>query len=347
MKILKKLLDYLKKEDDSNIKFLELSKLSSVKISIIVPVYMAEKYLHRCVDSLLAQTFQDFEILLIDDGSPDNSGEICDIYAQKDLRVRVFHKENGGVSSARQCGIDNAYGEYTIHVDPDDWVEPTMLEELYEKVKKDDVDMLICDYYEDYTDKSIYIKQEPSSLESDIVLKEHFKELHGSCCNKLIRRSCYERYNISFPLDLTCSEDLYVCVSLLKHPITVAYLPKAFYHYTQDVNTNSLVKRIKTYEERLLIKEKFCQLMSGHKYYNICLNTMVTLLVSNSYIKRLFSSDEFKEKFYIYRQIILLNNDVVWHYRLRLYLSCIGYYRLVLYLQNIIYKCRSYIFFRK
>ena len=107
------------------------------KISVIVPVYKAEAYLHRCIDSLLAQTFFDFEILLVDDGSPDRSGEICAEYARKDRRVRVFRKNNGGVSSARQCGIDNVVGEYSIHVDPDDWVEPTMLEELYEKAKKE------------------------------------------------------------------------------------------------------------------------------------------------------------------------------------------------------------------
>lgn len=321
---------------------MELNKPSSTKISIIVPVYKAEKYLHNCLDSILAQTFADFEVLLIDDGSPDNSGEICDRYAQKDSRVRVFHKENGGVSSARQCGIDNAYGEYTIHADPDDWVEPTMLEELYEKAKMDDVDMLICDYYEDYTDKSIYIKQEPSSLETDIVLKEHFKKLHGSCCNKLIRSSCYERYNVSFPIDLTCNEDLYVCVSLLKHPIKVDYLPKAFYHYTQGVNANSLVKRKKTYEDRLLIKNKFCELMNNHKYYNVCLKTMDAALVSNSYRNKLFSSEEFKEKFFICRHRILFNRNLTWHYRIQLYFSCIGYYRLVLSLENIACKCRHY-----
>lgn len=113
----------------------ETKSMNMPKVSIIVPVYKAEGYLHRCVDSILAQTFTDWELLLIDDGSPDRSGEICDEYAQKDSRVRVIHKENGGVSSARQRGQDEACGEYTIHVDPDDWVEPTMLEELYQKPK--------------------------------------------------------------------------------------------------------------------------------------------------------------------------------------------------------------------
>ena len=132
------------------------------KVSIIVPVYKAEAYLHRCVDSILAQTFTDFELLLIDDGSPDRSGEICDEYAQKDSRIRVIHKENGGVSSARQRGLDEAVGEYTIHVDSDDWVEPNMLEELYKKAKQDDADIVICDYFNNIGTKQTICRQCPS-----------------------------------------------------------------------------------------------------------------------------------------------------------------------------------------
>lgn len=93
-----------------------------VKVSIIVPIYNAEKYLHRCVDSLLAQDFSDYEILLIDDGSLDASSKICDDYAQKECKVKVFHQKNSGVAAARQLGIEQAQGEYTIHVDADDWV---------------------------------------------------------------------------------------------------------------------------------------------------------------------------------------------------------------------------------
>ena len=129
-------------------------------VSVIVPVYKAEAYLHKCVDSLLAQTMTDFEVLLIDDGSPDRSGAICDEYAAKDSRIRVFHKENGGVASARQVGIENVRGEYTIHADPDDWVEPTMLEELYAKAKEDDADMVICDYYINIKSRQKYHSQE-------------------------------------------------------------------------------------------------------------------------------------------------------------------------------------------
>ena len=122
-------------------------------IRIIIPVYKAEGHLHRCVDSILAQSFTDFELLLVDDGSPDGSGKICDEYAAKDSRVKVLHKQNGGVSSARQTGIENAAGEYTIHADPDDWIEPTMLEELYNKATEEDADMVMCDYFFDETKK--------------------------------------------------------------------------------------------------------------------------------------------------------------------------------------------------
>ena len=141
------------------------------KVSIIVPVYKAEKYLHRCVDSILAQTFTDFELLLIDDGSPDNSGTICDRYAAADPRVHVFHKPNGGVSSARQCGLDNAQGEYTIHADPDDWVEPDMLQELYTEAQRTNADMVICDFLQECANgKTQYIKQQPKALNSETVL---------------------------------------------------------------------------------------------------------------------------------------------------------------------------------
>lgn len=303
----------------------------SPKVSVIVPVYKAENYLHRCVDSLLAQTFSDFEILLVDDGSPDRSGEICDEYAKKDSRVRVFHKENGGVSSARQCGIDNAEGEYTIHADPDDWVEANMLEELYGKAKEDDADMVICDFYEEYVseNKITYIKQKPSDLHHDIVLKEMFQQLHGSCWNKLIHKACYNKYQIKFPLELQCNEDQYVNIALLKNNIHVTYLPKAFYHYIHGINENSLVAVPKPYLERLRMKELFCELMKGHKYYSVCEQEKVTNLVMNIFSYGYFSSLEFKEKMFDYRNIVLLNKNISWYNRLKFYFSCIGFYRFI------------------
>ena len=209
-------------------------------ISVIVAVYKAESYLQKCLDSLRAQTFQDFEVLLVDDGSPDHSGAICDEYAATDSRFRVFHKENGGVSSARQCGIDHARGEYTIHADPDDWVEPDMLAQLYAKAKAEDADMVICDYYVDARGNSRRIVQRPSALDHETVLRELFQQLHGSCWNKLVKRACYSEYRVAFPLELSFCEDLYVNAAFLCHDLRIAYLPQAFYHYVQDSNPSSL-----------------------------------------------------------------------------------------------------------
>lgn len=105
-------------------------------ISVIVPVYKAEKYLHRCVDSILAQTYTNFELILVDDGSPDNSGAICDEYAVKDSRVRVFHKKNGGVTAARADGVNISKGEWITFVDADDTIPIEALSTLYKNVDK-------------------------------------------------------------------------------------------------------------------------------------------------------------------------------------------------------------------
>ena len=216
-------------------------------ISVIVPVYKAENYLHRSVDSLLAQTFADFEIILVDDGSPDNSGAICDEYAQKDNRVKVIHKENGGVASARQCGIDNAAGIYTIHADPDDWVEPTMLEELYNKAIAENADMVICDFYVSTKEGNKYREQALSEGNSSKALDDLLSnKLHGSLWNKLIKKSCFTDFNIRFIEGLNYCEDYLVCVKILSHDIKVTYLDKAFYYYDQIVNEESITRKFTT-----------------------------------------------------------------------------------------------------
>lgn len=235
--------------------------INKPQISVIIPVYKAEAYLSRCIDSILSQTFKDFELLLIDDGSPDRSGKICDVYAKKDARITVFHQQNGGVSSARQKGQDEARGEYTIHADPDDWVEPSMLEELYKKAKEEKADMVICDYYQNEGDVQTYVKQKPSSLDRTTVLKELFQQLHGSCWNKLVRRVCYSKTRIRFPLNMNCWEDRFVNVCLLlDHSFKVTYLPKAFYHYDVIENPNSLVR--KPSKQTVLSQKYFIETLS-------------------------------------------------------------------------------------
>ena len=113
-------------------------------ISVIVPVYKVEKYLRECVDSILAQTYTNLEIILVDDGSPDNCGKICDEYAQNDSRIKVIHQENGGLSAARNAGLDIATGKYIGFVDSDDYAELNMFEELHKRIIENNADLSIC-----------------------------------------------------------------------------------------------------------------------------------------------------------------------------------------------------------
>ena len=211
-------------------------------ISIICPVYQAEAYLDRCVKSIIGQTFTDFELVLVDDGSRDRSGEMCDEYARMDSRIKVYHKPNGGLCSARNMGLDHISGEYSVHVDPDDWLEPDMLEELYKKAKEEDADMVICDIYINRYGRQYYSKQEPEALDSQTVMNGFFHDLHSACWNKLVRRSCYTSRGLRFPDNLVIWEDMYFNASLCMENLKIVYLNKAFYHYDGSSNPNSLVR---------------------------------------------------------------------------------------------------------
>ena len=174
------------------------------KISVIVLVYKAEKYLHRCVDSILSQTFTDFELILVNDGSPDNCGAICDEYAQKDNRVRVFHKENGGVSSARNLGLDNAKGEWITFVDSDDWLKPGCLEQLTNKL---DADMIKCGI--EASDKSSIWTVENNKYSVKQFLEKNEKDfIARTSCVTLFKTKLINKFNIRFDKHIRYGEDM-------------------------------------------------------------------------------------------------------------------------------------------
>ena len=212
------------------------------KVSVIIPAYNAEKFIERCLDSVAAQTMPDFECIIVDDGSTDRTGEIADKYARNNSRFKVIHQPNGGVSVARQTGIDAATGVYTIQFDADDWVEATMLEEMLREAEKVDTDMVICDYfYKMSPDEELYVSQKIINPDTNIVFGLIMRQLHGSLCNKLIKRDCYQKYNVHFIPGMNLCEDQYVCLLLLSHKIKVKYLPTALYHYDRTQNISSLV----------------------------------------------------------------------------------------------------------
>lgn len=166
------------------------------RISIIVPVYRVEEYLPRCLDSILVQTFTDWECILIDDGSPDNSGAICDYYAVLDGRVRVIHQENAGVSAARNAGLDAARGEWVAFVDSDDWVERDWLKTLYDTVRRHDVDVVECGYWCEFADG---MRQMHLPVEGQAV----------ACWTKFVSRQLILSHAILFPVDCSYGEDAF------------------------------------------------------------------------------------------------------------------------------------------
>ena len=164
-------------------------------ISIIVPVYKVEKYIHRCVDSVINQTYKNIEIILVDDGSPDNCGRICDEYAAKDSRIKVIHKPNGGLSDARNCGIEAADGEWLMFIDSDDWIESNMAETLLNIAINNNVRMAVCgvvlfDDEKEYVPE--YLKVEEGFFSAEEIFKKNIPTCFVVACNKIMHKSLFE-----------------------------------------------------------------------------------------------------------------------------------------------------------
>lgn len=249
------------------------------KISIIVPVYKVEEYLHKCIDSILAQTFTDFELILINDGSPDNCGRICDEYARKDSRVSVIHKENGGQASARNVGIDMAKGEYIGFVDSDDWIEPDMYELLYNLCTENDCDISnICSiiYFKDRIQKNgshpLVIHSRSEAMKA-MLMGELYDEVVWT---KLIKRTLLE--DIRFPIGIVY-EDTAFTYKVIHKSKKVCSIGAPKYHYIkrEESTMDRAKKNIRI--DAVLIYDEMFKFMD--KYYPD-LTSLVSLKLANS-----------------------------------------------------------------
>lgn len=297
-------------------------------ISIIVPIYNMEKLMHKCIDSILAQTFKDFELLLIDDGSTDRSAMICDDYQLRDSRVKAYHKANGGLSDARNYGLERATGKYTIFVDPDDWVDSSGLDKLYERAEKEDADITICDLYREDEYARHYMKQQPSSCNSKVVLEELFQHIGGFTVNKLIKRELYALFDIHYPVGIYGCEDQYVMAQFLKHDLKIAYEPVAFYHYMY--NSSSLTRHYdeKTYQMDQQVLEMFSSLLQETSALPYAVHNKSGAVFTRAFWngQDYYSSGLFQQRFKHYISSIgHLNEPAI--VKLCMWLSCKGYYR--------------------
>lgn len=205
--------------------------MEETKISVIIPVYNTEKFLHRCIDSVLDQTFKDFQLILVNDGSKDDSLRICKEYEKSDSRVVVIDTPNCGSSSARNTGMEKASGKWIIHYDSDDWVDSDMLRLLYDKAVEEDADIVACGFYMDYDNGDNiqrlypYDRFEPHS---EIFRVE---QQYSSVCNKLVKRDLYDKYDIRFVDGVRMWEDLVVTTRLRFHSKKTAIVNRPLYHY--------------------------------------------------------------------------------------------------------------------
>lgn len=220
--------------------------MESKKISIIVPVYKVEKYLPKCLDSIINQTYTNLEIILVDDGSPDNCGKICDEYAQKDNRIKVIHKENGGLSAARNTALDIITGDYVGFVDSDDWLDIDMYETLVMYANKYNADIVRCDNYENFEDGKCQYHEKNGDKVNIVDKAQALKDLmyqfeSAFVCNKLYKASLFEKQRFELVKN---GEDRMLNYSILKSHdmMLVVYvnMPKYHYFFRKDSVTRNL-----------------------------------------------------------------------------------------------------------
>ncbi|MBQ6226482.1 MAG: glycosyltransferase [Bacteroidaceae bacterium] len=224
--------------------------MATKMLSIIVPVYNVSRYLYGCIESILNQEFQDFELILVDDGSVDDSGKICDEYAGKDNRIHVIHQKNGGVSSARNTGIENASGKYIAFVDADDTMEPNMYSTMVTKAEQSGSDYVICGLkilFANNTEDILYSLPENVLMNRDSVIKVLLYSIYSneniinSPCNKLYRLDLIRNNQIRF-LKRRRAEDWLFNIRYLENSQSALYINEPLYNYVR--NNESVMSRV-------------------------------------------------------------------------------------------------------
>lgn len=211
-------------------------------ISIIIPVYNTKEYLPRCLDSIINQTYENLELLIIDDGSNDGSGDVCDEYAKRDSRIRVIHKENAGQAIARNIGLKISNGSYIGFVDSDDWIEPTMYSELLQALLLNNADIVVCgrnNVNEDYEIiNQLFVYDDEFGMTQEEAIRRFltYDGIDGASCDKLFRRGVLD--GITYPTELIC-EDLPFIYDSIMNSTKIFHIGKPLYNYYQRSGSTS------------------------------------------------------------------------------------------------------------
>ena len=271
-----------------------MKNAKSILVSVIVPVYNVESYLSKCIESIKCQSYANIEIILVDDGSTDSSGKLCDKFGKSDGRIRVFHKDNGGVSSARNLGIDNCHGEYITFIDSDDWVEQNYIEVLLEEILTDVNQLVFCKYdiFMNRCFKPGYLKIDGKFTKNtyDFIKTAHGRVWGAICSRKIIG-------DLRFDENLAIGEDALFFAEVILKTSFVRIIPNILYHYI--VREGSALSS--TFNER-----KITEIFAWNKITELYHADSVGFLsakarlgnVSRTLLLKYFNNNTFKEKYY-------------------------------------------------
>lgn len=245
-----------------------------IKVSIIVPIYNTDPFLTQCLESLVNQTLQEIELILVDDGSTDRCGEIVESFAKRDPRIRVIRQENKGVSAARNAGLEVATGEYIGFMDSDDWADPSMFQFLYEKAKEHDADLHVCDFFEESDDRVVSahrgiideLVNVNQSSRTEYLSEYAFNNRYTGCVmNKLYKSALINHYRLRFEEAFeNSSEDTlfnYLCLTHLQRVVSSGM---SLFHYRIRAGSLSQGYRPRYLEHKRLLCERFCEHVEEH-----------------------------------------------------------------------------------
>lgn len=299
------------------------------KVSIIVPVYNVEKYLNKCLNSIICQTYKNIEIIVVNDGSTDDSYSIMEDWKRKDNRVKIYSKENGGLSDARNFGVKKSSGNYLMFIDSDDYIDNKMVEIMYKDIKLNNSDFCFCNIYYQYDDHkkiAVDIKNQSRTFSGKgkfSFLFDLHKKISVMACNKMYRKSLFD--GITYPLN-KLNEDEYVIYDLINKSNVISYISKPLYYYYQRGNSimhkfNSkrfevfdlLENRTKKFES-----EKLIEFANKNDIFNyiISVNNLCDYKMSKDYNKDIFNTNyqkmkKLKRKIKHYDQKFLDRNELI------------------------------------
>lgn len=298
------------------------------KISVIVPVYKAENYLHKCIDSIVNQKYPNFELILVDDGSPDNSGKICDGYAQKDTRIKVIHKKNEGVSIARNTGIDESSSDLICFIDSDDWVEDNYLSTFIELYQPNTLvsQGILYDYMNNPDKNELFFDYDKISFNTTDELKiEKYNILENGCpYGKIYDKEIINKYHIRFHKDISTHEDHLFVWQYMKYIEKISLSDNVSYHYMK-YGTESLSSKFHPSEELILVADLLRKELDQIKVcYNLKNINRYINLISSLYIKDVYINAIYNCNDRNYKEIIneiklkvdFISDEYVIHYKL-------------------------------